>query len=82
MTREVAVQRCPVDPNAPPWIAVAALSRSASGMTMTAFLPPISHVTFAPRWAAFTYSALPILFDPVNEMARSSRCMDHGLADL
>ncbi len=41
-------------------------------MTMTAFLPPISHVTFAPRCAAFTYSSPPILFDPVNEIARSS----------
>ena len=54
MTRDVAVQRWPVDPNAPPWIAVAALSRSASGITITAFLPPISQVTLAPRFAAFT----------------------------
>ena len=37
---------------APPWMAIAALSRSASAMTITAFLPPISHVTLAPRWAA------------------------------
>ena len=53
-------------------MAVAALSRSASGITITAFLPPISHVTFAPRFAALTYSSPPILFEPVNEMARSS----------
>jgi hypothetical protein len=71
ITRDVAVQRWPVEPNAPPWIAVAAFSRSASGITITAFLPPISQVTFAPRCAAFTYRALPMAFDPVNEIARS-----------
>ena len=54
MTREVAVQRWPVEPKAPSRMATAALSRSQSGMTMTAFLPPISQVTLAPREAAFT----------------------------
>ncbi len=41
-------------------------------MTITAFLPPISQVTLAPRRAAFTYSSWPTRFEPVNEMARSS----------
>ncbi len=54
MTLEVAVQRWPVEPNAPSRMASAALSRSASDITMTAFFPPISQVTFAPLEAAFT----------------------------
>ena len=66
------MQRWPVEPKAPPWMADAALSRSASGITITAFLPPISQVTLAPRCAALTYSSWPTRFDPVNEIARSS----------
>ena len=72
ITREVAVQRWPVDPKAPPWIATAALSRSASAITITAFLPPISHVTFAPRCAALAYKAPPTSFEPVKEIALST----------
>ena len=72
ITRDVAVQRCPVEPNAPPWMATAALSRSASGITITAFLPPISHVTLAPLLAALTYSALPTALEPVNDTARTN----------
>ena len=41
-------------------------------MTITAFLPPISQVTFAPRVATAAYNAPPISFEPVNERARTS----------
>ena len=50
--REVAVQRWPVEPNAPCAVPVAASSRSASSSTITGFLPPISHCTFFRRAAA------------------------------
>ncbi len=73
MTLEVAVQRWPVDPKAPSRMARAALSRSASDITMTAFFPPISHVTLAPLEAALTYRSVPIEFEPVKEMIGMSR---------
>src|SRR5262245_34617208 len=50
-------------------MAMAALSRSASAITMTAFLPPISQVTLAPRWAALVERAAPIRVEPVKEIA-------------
>ena len=66
------MQRWPVEAKAPEEIAVAAFSRFASGSTTTAFLPPISQVTFAPRLAACSLSAMPTAFDPVKEIARTS----------
>jgi hypothetical protein len=74
MARDVAVHRCPVEPNAPCTVPVAASSRSASSSTMTGFLPPISHCTFLSVRAASEYNRVPTSFEPVNEMARMSGC--------
>ena len=69
-TREVAVQRWPVEPKAPCRMPSAASSRSASSRTTTGFFPPISAVTRTPRPAARWLSRVPISFEPVKLMAR------------
>jgi len=46
---EIAMQRSPAEPIAAPKIALAAMSRSASGMMMAWFLAPPSACTRLPR---------------------------------
>ncbi len=50
-------------------------------MTITAFLPPISQVTLAPRRAAFTYSSLADLIRPGEGDRPQFGRRDHRLAD-
>ena len=75
MTRLAAVQRCPDVPNADQMIPSTARSRSASSMTMMAFLPPSS------RWMCFRYAApfsavlIPTSREPVSEMSGTSGCL-------
>jgi hypothetical protein len=71
MTREVAVQRWPVEKNAALTTIVTASSTSASASTTVGFFPPISSWTRARRFAASTAMRLPVASDPVNEMART-----------
>ncbi len=57
--REVAVQRWPVEPNAPFMTPARARLKSASPQTTAGFLPPISQVTLMPRappmvWTLFS----------------------------
>src|ERR1041384_409564 len=70
ITRLVAVQRWPVDPNAPCAVPSTAISRSAASITTTGFLPPISHVTFARCAAACFATSPPTPHEPVNDTAR------------
>ena len=72
MTREVAVQRWPVEKNAALTTTFTASAISASASTMVGFLPPISSCTRARRLAASTAIWLPVPSDPVKEMALTS----------
>ena len=76
------MQRCPVLPNAPCTIPAAARSRSASGITTTAFFPPISHVTLASRPAARAYTPPPISHDPGERDGADLRIGDERVPDL
>ena len=49
---QLMTSQMPVEPKAPLSTEATTASGSASAMAMTAFLPPISQVTFAPRLAA------------------------------
>ncbi len=68
MTRDAAVQRCPVVPNALHRIPSVARSRSASARTTTPFLPPISRESRLSRCPAVAAIDLPVADDPVNEI--------------
>ena len=72
MTREVAVQRWPVEKNAALTTTFTASAMSASASTMVGFFPPISSCTRARRFAASTAIRLPVASDPVNEIAFTS----------
>src|SRR6266478_3708925 len=74
MTRLVAVQRCPVEANAPKTVDSTASGRSASARITSGFFPPISHWHFFIRRAPCAYSSLPTSFEPVKETARTSGC--------
>ena len=69
ITREVAVQRWPVEKNAELITLATASGMSASASTTVGFLPPISSCTLARRLAASTAIPLPVATEPVNEMA-------------
>ena len=70
-SRLVPVQACPVSERPPFTARSTALSRSASSMTMSGFLPPSSIcvrvVSGAPRWISS-----PAAVDPVKEIARTA----------
>ena len=69
--REEAVQRWPVEKNAPLTAHSTALARSASSSTMSGFLPPISSCTFFIGSEATQAAATrrPVATEPVNEIA-------------
>ena len=72
MTRDAAVQRCPVVPKALHRIPSVARSRSASASTTTPFLPPSSRDSRLSRWPAATAIDFPVADEPVNEMTPTS----------
>src|SRR3954454_15792828 len=72
-TRVPAVHTWPDAPQTPIVAAAAAASRSASGKTMNALLPPSSRPTRLTRLAAAAWIAAPVATDPVNEIASTSR---------
>ena len=72
MTREQAVQRWPVVPNADHRIPSVARSRSASASTTTPFLPPSSSETRFSRRAARSAICVPVAELPVNETTATS----------
>ncbi len=74
MARDVAVQRCPVEPNAALRTMPAASSRFASASTMVGFLPPISSCTRTCRAPHAAATLAPVASEPVNEMARMPGC--------
>ena len=82
MTREAAVQRWPVVPNADHRIPSVARSRSASARTTTPFLPPSSSERRLSRAPALAAIDLPVADDPVNEMTADVRGIDDRVTDL
>ena len=72
-TRVPAVQTWPDAPQTPIVAAATAASRSASGKTMKALLPPSSSPTRLTRLAAADWIALPVATEPVNEIMSVSR---------
>ncbi|SUV85841.1 Uncharacterised protein [Bordetella pertussis] len=76
MSRLDAVQRWPVEKNAPLTAQSTATFRSASFSTTSGFLPPISSCTLAMRPMAASATRRPVATEPVKLMAltrRSSR---------
>src|SRR5258708_30220611 len=78
MMRLVAVQRCPVVPNAPQSAHSSARSRLASFRTIIGFLPHNSSEQCLKIFAAVVPMVLPTALDPVNETARTSGCSAIG----
>src|SRR5271163_3514211 len=78
MIRLVAVQRCPVVPNAPQSPPSTASSRFASSSTIIGFLPPSSSEHGLKLLAAVVPMVLPTAEDPVKEMARTVGCSVSG----
>src|SRR3972149_1069940 len=74
MTRLVAVHLCPDSEKAPQATLSAARSKSASSITITAFLPPSSRDTLASLPAQFLPIVFPVELDPVNEIMEISGC--------
>ena len=74
MKREEAVQRWPVEKNAPLTAHSTATLRSASSSTTSGFLPPISSCIFFIGSEAMQACATlrPVATEPVNEMAATS----------
>ena len=72
MTREQAVQRCPVVPNADHRMPSVARSRSASARTTTPFLPPSSSDRRFNRRPARSAMPVPVAELPVNDMTATS----------
>src|SRR5580658_1920420 len=72
MMRLVAVQRCPVVPNAPQSPPSTASSRFASSSTIIGFLPPSSSEQGLRLRAAVVPMILPTAEEPVKEMARTA----------
>ena len=72
--RLVEVHRWPLVAKAPQAAASTARSRSASGMTMRAFLDPSSSEQRLPRRAQVSATLRPTSSDPVNETAATSGC--------
>src|SRR5210317_2002786 len=67
MSLRVEVQRCPQVPIAPNTAAPKAMSRFASGVMITALLPPNSNNDFPNLAATLAATSLPIRVDPVAE---------------
>src|ERR1041385_5305708 len=78
MMRLVAVQRCPVVPNAPHNPPSIAKSRLASSSTIIGFLPPSSSEQCLKLLAAVVPMIFPTAEEPVNEIARTSGCSSIG----
>src|ERR1041385_1402945 len=78
MMRLVAVQRCPVVPNAPQSAPSSASSRLASSSTIIGFLPPNSSEQRLKLFAHEVPTILPMSVDPVKETARISGCSVSG----
>src|SRR6266496_286673 len=78
MMRLVAVQRCPVVPNAPHNAPSMARSRLASSSTIMGFLPPSSSEQCLKLLAAVVPIIRPTADEPVNEIARTSGCYSRG----
>src|SRR5258708_32280330 len=76
ISREDAVQRCPVEKNAPLVEHSTAVLRSASSRTTSGFLPPISSCTFFIGVAAVAAAATfrPVATEPVNDTAAMPGC--------
>ncbi len=72
ISRDEAVQRWPVEKNAPCTARFTAVVRSASSSTTSGFLPPISSCTFAIRATAFAAIARPVSTEPVKLIASTS----------
>ena len=68
MTRLVAVHFWPAKPIADVAITLAAAPTSASGSTIEAFSPPISHCAGMPRAVAACATCRPTAVEPVKEM--------------
>src|SRR5215469_15548098 len=79
MMRLVAVQRCPVVPNAPQTPPSIAKSRLASSSTIIGFLPPSSSEQRLKLLAAVWPTILPTADDPVSETARIVGCSLSGV---
>ncbi len=79
MMRLVAVQRCPVVPNAPQSPPSMARSRLASSSTIIGFLPPSSSEQCLKLLAAVVPTILPTAEEPVSEMARTTGCSVSGV---
>ena len=79
MMRLVAVQRCPVVPNAPHSAPSSASSRLASSSTIIGFLPPSSSEQRLKVFAHFGPTIRPTAVDPVSEIARTSGCSVSGV---
>src|SRR5207245_2132693 len=71
---EVAVQRGPAVPNAPQSSPSTARSRSASGSTITGFLPPISSETRLSVRPAVWAIWRPTSVEPVNDTRSTPAC--------
>ncbi len=74
----VAVQRCPVVPNAPHSTPSRANSRLASSITIWAFFPPSSRETLLRESLAVLEMVLPTAVEPVNEIRFTSGCSTRG----
>ncbi len=71
MIRLHAVHRCPDVPNALQMSASVASPRSASGMTIAAFFPPISREMRFPSLPHCSASRSPVSVEPVKETTRT-----------
>ncbi len=72
ISRDDAVQRCPVEKYAPCTAQLTAVARSASSRITSGFLPPISSWTFAIRAIAFAAMLRPVSTEPVKLMPATS----------
>src|SRR5215469_2115555 len=82
MMRLVAVQRCPVVPNAPQRAPSMARSRLASSSTIIGFFPPSSSEQCLKLLAAIPPTIRPTSDDPVNDTARTSEWSARGVPTI
>src|SRR3989338_8243061 len=78
MILEVAVHRCPLVAKAPHKAAVTAKSKSASSITICAFLPPISNEQRFKSFPQVEAIQDPTSDEPVNYTKETSRCRASG----
>ena len=82
ISRDEAVQRCPVEKKAPLTAHSTATSRSASSSTTSGFLPPISSWNFFIALRTQAAATLrPVPTEPVKLIASTSVDVEHRLAD-